>query len=49
MVDWLKWCEEASEKLDRKLEDREVEFLKWVYEEHTKEEKKDTPKLKVNN
>ncbi len=45
MVGWMKMCEDTSRKLERKLDDREIEFLKWVYKEHSKEQKKENFKI----
>lgn len=49
MVGWMKMCEDTSRKLERELEEKEIEFIKWVYNEHSKEEKIKIDNLKINN
>lgn len=31
-------CELTKKKLDRELQPKEIDFLKWVYEKHKQEE-----------
>jgi len=37
MSDWLEICEVTKQKLDRELQQQEIDFLKWVYERHIEE------------
>ncbi|WP_211320624.1 hypothetical protein [Pseudogracilibacillus auburnensis] len=38
MVGWIEMYEMTKKKLDRELKQQEIDFLKWVYEKHKKEE-----------
>jgi len=38
VVCWIEIFKSTKKKLDRELQQQEIEFLKWVYERH-KEEK----------
>ncbi|HEX6594011.1 MAG TPA: hypothetical protein VF095_05425 [Bacillota bacterium] len=37
MKDFLQMCHDAEEKLGRKLEKKELEFLQWVFERYVEE------------
>lgn len=39
VVGWIEMYEMTKKKLDRELKQQEIDFLKWVYEKHKKEEK----------
>ena len=39
------FCNKMQKLLDRELEQQEVEFLTWIFEEHVKE--KEMPKTKT--
>lgn len=45
MIEWIEICEVTKKKLDRELEQQEIDFLRWVYEKH-KKEKEDEVKAK---
>lgn len=35
---WVEMCKGTSKKLNRELQEQEVDFLIWVYEKHKVEE-----------
>lgn len=40
----MEMCEGIKRKLDRELQEREIDFLKWVYERHVEDKKFANPK-----
>lgn len=41
MEDFLQLCEDTKKKLGRQLQEKEKEFLTWVYESHEQEKQKE--------
>ncbi|MBY7144778.1 hypothetical protein KFZ56_17295 [Virgibacillus sp. NKC19-3] len=40
MKSFLEVCEDTTEKLNRQLQENEVEFLRWMYSRYTEEQEK---------